>query len=72
MTSTSKRNQDKPGSGKVVIELEQTEDGVQLRLEGMEALRNLKEKLSPLCCCVPIGMSCKAPEAPAPTKQAGD
>ncbi len=71
--TTTKRNEEKTRPGKVVIELEQTEDGVQFKLEGMEALRELKETLSPLCCCAPIGMSCcKAPEDPTAAKHAGD
>ena len=72
MNTTTKRNESKTGSGKVVIELEQTDDGLQFSLKGMEALRDLKETLSPLCCCAPIGGACCAPEKPASAKQAGD
>jgi len=71
MTSTTKRNDKKAGSEKVVIEVEQTDDGLQFRLKGLEALRGLKDTLSPLCCCVPIAVSCKG-DKPQSGKQAGD
>jgi len=72
MASATKRADKKTGSEKVVIEVEQTDDGLQFSLKGLEALRGLKETLSPLCCCVPIGVACKAPEKPQSGKQAGD
>jgi hypothetical protein len=69
MTSNTKGTDKKAGSDKVVIEVEQTDDGLQFSLKGMEALRGLKETLSPLCCCVPIAVACKAPEKPRSEKQ---
>jgi hypothetical protein len=72
MTATTKRNDKKAGSEKVVIEVEQTDDGLQFSLKGLEALRGLKETLSPLCCCVPIAVACKGSEKPHSGKQPGD
>ncbi len=57
MTATKKPTDAKTASAKVVIEVEQTDDGFHFSLKGLEALRELRETLSPLC-CVPIGVAC--------------
>lgn len=57
MTATTNSTDAKTKSAKVVIEVEQTDNGFHFSLKGLEALRELRETLSPLC-CVPIGMAC--------------
>lgn len=72
MTGNPKRSDRKPGSVKVVLELEESDDGLHLSLQGLEALRGLRDTLSSLGCCIPIAVACKAPDQPAAGKPAAD
>ena len=72
MTASTKTTDKKSGPEKVVIEVERTDDGIRLNLTGLEALRGLKDTLSPMCCCLPMSFCCKIPEkAGAETQPAG-
>jgi hypothetical protein len=72
MTAAKKPNDTKDASAKVVIEVEQTDDGFRFSLKGLDALRELRETLAPLC-CVPIGVACcGAPEKPQSGQRRGD
>lgn len=72
MASTTKPSEKAPGVEKVVIEVEQTDDGVQFSLKGLKALRNLKDTLSPMCCCGPIGLAFRESEKAQAGKQPDD
>ena len=45
-------------SNKVVFEVEEKDDGLHIRLEGLEALGEIKKNLSSLGCCVPVAVGC--------------
>jgi len=72
MTAAKKPNDTKDASAKVVIEVEQADDGFRFSLKGLEALRELRETLSPLCCCLPIALTCTKPEQPRTGKRPAD
>lgn len=54
----SKKNEETAASNKVVFEVEETDDGLHIKLEGLEALKAIKKNLSSLGCCVPIAVAC--------------
>ncbi len=64
MTTKSEGSENQAKAGKVVIEVERTDDGLHLKLEGIESLRGLKETLGSMCCCMPIHMGFAAPDKP--------
>ncbi len=69
MSPATSRKSEKPGSDKVVIEIEEKDDGVHFSLQGLAALRSLKETFSGMCCCVPAATSCCKPDRPAAEHQ---
>lgn len=64
MSEETSKSQAEARKSNVVVEIKETDDGIELSLKGLSALRGLKETLSPLCCCMPVVVSRKAADTP--------
>ena len=65
MTATANGSND---TGKVTVQIERTDDGLRVELQGLTALKDLKDLAEGLCCCVPFG--CAPPRTGGKTEAA--
>ena len=56
--ATNTRKKKTTTSNKVVFEFEEGEDTLQVKLEGLKALKAIQKNLSSLGCCVPFVVAC--------------